>query len=178
MVNEMDAVERFWGKVEKTTGCWEWQSTKNAQGYGRFALTVSKVPPRQKWHSAHRLVWEWENGPIPDGLIVCHTCDNPSCVNPAHLFLGTHKDNADDRDRKGRIRPPRGERNRHARLRASDVMYIRRLAARGSADHDELAKRFGVCRRTIGAVARGDTWRHLPCPKNDNSRKKDRRHAS
>ena len=94
--------ERFWGRVNKAAerGCWEWQGSKNRRGYGYF---------RHKERSnylAHRLSWELTNGSIPDGLEVCHACDNPACVNPGHLFLGTHRDNMIDAWQKGRIAPP------------------------------------------------------------------------
>lgn len=90
-------VARFWESVEKGPGdaCWEWTGHANRSGYGR-------VTRRGRDLFAHRYSWELANGPIPDGLIVCHRCDNPPCVRPEHLFLGTHSDNMRDAQRKGR----------------------------------------------------------------------------
>lgn len=87
--------DRFWRKVVKGDGCWLWTGHRGSGGYGRFWLNGKQV-------LAHRTSWEITNGPIPDGLYACHRCDNPPCVKPAHLFLGTALDNAEDRDRKGR----------------------------------------------------------------------------
>lgn len=88
--------QRFWLKVEKSDGCWLWMSVRKVAGYGYLAAGRKRRLP------AHRLSWELHNGPIPDGLWVLHHCDNPPCVRPDHLFLGTAKQNADDREGKGR----------------------------------------------------------------------------
>jgi hypothetical protein len=93
--------ERFWDNVQKGEGCWEWIGTKCLSGYGRIKTNYKRI-------SAHRFMWELRNGPIPKlensyhGICVLHRCDNPSCVNPDHLFLGTNRDNSIDRDKKGR----------------------------------------------------------------------------
>lgn len=89
--------ERFWDKVTKTETCWTWSAKKDKNGYGRFSPSgeTSQLP-------AHRFSWELHNGPIPEGLLVCHHCDNPECTNPSHLFLGTPQDNMTDKVLKGR----------------------------------------------------------------------------
>lgn len=92
-----EAVRRFWAKVHKSDGCWEWTG-KRASGYGRFV-----TPPGRRMWSAHRYSWTLANGPIPDGLFVLHHCDNKPCVRPEHLFLGTNADNMRDAWRKGRL---------------------------------------------------------------------------
>lgn len=94
--------ERFWAKVQKTATCWLWTATRNPKGYGLFKIAGTCRP-------APRVAWELLHGPIPDGFYVCHTCDNPPCVKPAHLFLGTPTDNARDRVAKGHHRTPRGD---------------------------------------------------------------------
>lgn len=95
-----DPVERFWKKVKKSEGCWEWLAVVSSRGYGTFSLNYKSV-------SAHRYSYQLHFGEIPDGLLVCHTCDNPRCVNPDHLFLGTSLDNNHDMIKKGRSKPPK-----------------------------------------------------------------------
>ncbi len=94
------AKQRFWRYVVKTDGCWSWVGAKLPKGYGRIGAGVGKS---KKVLLAHRLSYEIHYGPIPDNVLVCHSCDNPNCVNPSHLFLGTHKNNFDDAKKKGRI---------------------------------------------------------------------------
>lgn len=90
---------RFWRKVDKSGDCWEWRGFRGANGYGKAHLT------RKPSTYAHRIAWTLTNGPIPKGMHVCHHCDNPPCCNPAHLFLGTAKDNVHDMMVKGRHNP-------------------------------------------------------------------------
>jgi hypothetical protein len=94
--------ERFWSKVDRTGDCWLWVAHRNAQGYGQFATGGHHGAQV----SAHRFAWELTNGPVPDGMFVLHHCDNPPCVRPDHLFLGTQRDNVLDAWSKGRHRTP------------------------------------------------------------------------
>jgi hypothetical protein len=87
--------ERFWAKVDRSGECWEWRGATSGDGYGR-------VWAGDRTRQATHVAWEMVNGPIPDGLWVCHSCDNPPCVRVDHLWLGTISDNAKDRDGKGR----------------------------------------------------------------------------
>ena len=95
--------ERFWAKVARggSIDCWEWQGHLTPKGYGQI-YTGTYIDGRRCIKGAHRVAWELQRGDIPAGMQVCHICDNPSCVNPAHLFLGTQKDNMQDMSCKGR----------------------------------------------------------------------------
>ena len=150
---------RFWGNVLKTDTCWIWQGSRHRRGYGRFAVTSAGVT---KTRPAHRFAWEIAKGPIPRGLLVCHHCDNPACVRPGHLFLGTNADNMADMKRKARS--ARGERNKAAKLTETQVREIRRRYRFGG-PVKALARQFGVCVTTIQKVARGRRWNHVGAPR-------------
>lgn len=144
--------ERFWSKVDKSGNCWLWQGyRRRSNGYG--TLTVR---PRGTL-LAHRIAWEVTSGPIPAGLYVCHHCDTPACVNPAHLFLGTQQDNMTDMRRKGR--GARGEQNNSGKLTPDDVRAIRRAAP--ATTLDALGKQYGVTRGAIWHIVHRRTWRHI-----------------
>jgi len=133
--------------------CWAWHGwTDSGYGYGRVKAHGAS------WQ-AHRLSWTVHHGPIPDGLCVCHTCDNPICVNPAHLFLGTQADNVADMIHKGRRVNLVGEKNGKSKLTWDDVCEIRRLYATGECSQPALGRQFGVCHSTIGRIVRGEYWR-------------------
>lgn len=152
----------FWRNVNKTDGCWEWAGNVRRQGYGRFSVTLprpegfkGKTP--QKSYVASRYSWEITNGPIPDGMFVCHTCDNPKCVRPDHLFLGTCQDNRTDCVSKGRM--ARGESHGCAKLTEVQVKEIRALG--GTMTRTSIAKLYGVKINTISRVLSGESWGYL-----------------
>lgn len=145
----------FWKRVTKTASCWLWTASKRWDGYGRWN-------PSGRQMTAHRYSWELANGPIPTGLEVCHTCNNPPCVNPAHLFLGTHLDNMRDAVNKGR--QACGERVKRNKLTAAQVVTIRKLFKRINYRRSntlELAKRYGVTPNAIRGIVIGESWKHL-----------------
>jgi hypothetical protein len=144
---------RFWRFVSTGDGCWEWTGGRAGQrGYGAFGLT------RDRMVYAHRFSWIMHFGPIPEGLFVCHRCDNPPCVRPDHLFLGSHRDNMADMVGKRRYpltRPAtRGERNGQHRLTEVQVRAIR--ASGDSNAH--LARAYGVSETLIRAVRARRAW--------------------
>jgi hypothetical protein len=145
--------ERFWRYVEKSEGCWLWTGGRLMKGYGTLGGTREEGAPQDRL--AHRVSWELHHGtPPPHDRMVCHTCDNPPCVNPAHLFLGDARSNAADMVAKGRA-------NQGKKLTAADVRTIRAnyVPVRGALT--ALAARFGVDRRSIAEVVHGRTWKHI-----------------
>ena len=150
--------QRFWEKVDKRGKyeCWEWQAGKSKKGYGY----VQNNRKRGKLLSAHRVSWELHNGKIPKGMLICHHCDNPPCVNPNHLFLGTQKDNIRDAVKKGRKKYI-GEGNGRAILTKEDVLLIRELYKQPDLTLIQLAKSFNVSRGCITGIVYKKTWKHI-----------------
>lgn len=146
--------ERFDAKwtPEPNSGCWLWTGSSRG-GYGQI-----NSGGRGVLLAAHRVSFEFANGQIQKGMCVLHRCDNPPCVNPDHLFLGTPKDNAVDRARKNRGNRPTGEKGPSAVLCVDFVVEIRRRRLERGESMDELATAFGVCRSTIRNVLTGKTW--------------------
>jgi hypothetical protein len=168
-INNPKVVARFWSRVSKSDGCWLWTGA-TGKGYGNFMV-------RGKVIRASRFSYALHKGEIGD-MYVCHRCDNPTCVNPDHLFLGTAADNLQDAIQKGRFPVARdmvkvraaleatgtwfknGEDHPGVRLTESGVVDIRRLHASGVSQH-ELARRYGVARKTISHVVYRRTWVHV-----------------
>lgn len=166
---------RFWSKVDKDGECWLWTASLGTTGYGQ-------IGHRGKMVKAHRVAWELTNGPIPNGMYVCHQCDNPPCVRPDHLFLGSPAANTKDMVDKGRAgatlhpeRVPRGDRHgahthpekmargeRHpnTHLTATDVIAIRARFANGEVQQ-AIADDYGVCRATVQNIAKRKAWGHV-----------------
>lgn len=137
--------------------CWEWAGATDADGYGTLVLRRDDKLVLRK---AHRTAYEHFVGDIPDGMYVLHTCDNPPCCNPKHLFVGTNDDNMQDKTRKQR--QSRGETSGHARLTESQMVAIRSLpATRSRKTINDLACRYNVSYFCIWDVVRGRSWRHL-----------------
>ncbi|HEX6786952.1 MAG TPA: HNH endonuclease [Acidimicrobiales bacterium] len=148
-------ITRFWERVTKTDTCWLWTGYRQAGRYGMLRV----VEGATRTVGVHRLSWELHYGPIPDGLLVCHTCDVRACVRPDHLFLGTPTDNVQDMLAKGRGRL--GDAHPNARLTAESVREIRRQRAEEGATGVDLAQRFGVGRSTVYRMLHRETWVHL-----------------
>jgi hypothetical protein len=170
-----DLATRFWSKVLKTDGCWLWQAGTNEHGYGLVQVgkrsANNPVPSK-----AHRVAWELTYGPIPEGKNILHNCpggDNPSCVNPAHLYAGSQRDNVTDMWAKGRAgnrsypgwkmpaeKVRRGEASRNAKLTEDEIRQIRALYAAGSTQVG-LAAQFGVSQATVSRVVLRQGWAHV-----------------
>lgn len=137
--------------VRQDQECWPWTGVLLGSGYGQFYAAGRQL-------LAHRAIYELAHGIAPGALFVCHHCDNPSCVNPAHLFLGTPADNSRDMSIKGRA--ARGERSGVNKVTDVDVCEIRRLASEGH-EQRSIAARFGISQTNVGMIVRRETWRHV-----------------
>jgi predicted XRE-type DNA-binding protein len=151
----MTLEKRFWSKVRKGPGCWEWTAGLNKRnGYGHIKSNGVKL-------LAHRLAWEMSNGrPIPAGLCVLHRCDNPKCVRPDHLFVGTQLDNIEDRDAKGRASGGSlcGSANKSAKLSADQVDEIRMWCRTGFSQRS-VAPIYGITQAQASRIVTGKLWR-------------------
>lgn len=148
----------FWSRVAITANddkCWEWQAGKIYGGYG-----IKAWPGGEQL--AHRVSWIVNNGEIPDGLWVLHSCDNPSCVNPKHLFLGTPKDNTNDMKAKGRgsHRPPKGDKHPNHKITDRQVNDIIKRYQSNEATQAQLAKEYNVSKSCMTNIVNGKTRKH------------------
>lgn len=143
--------DRFWGGLDRSKGlgpqgdCWEWAKGRVQQGYGRLSVGRSEV-------RAHRFSYELAYGPIPEGMMVCHRCDNPPCCNPEHLFLGTALENNQDKAEKDRTLY--GEDHHKAKLKDEDIIAIRN----DPRSHRQMAAVYGVTHGLIGMIRRREIW--------------------
>lgn len=158
MANELVSLQwevRFRKKyvVDAVSGCWNWTGATAGKGYGFI-----KIPKTRKQEYAHRLSWMIHRGEIPDGKYVLHRCDNPACVNPAHLFIGDAKENS--WDMRAKQRHLYGEKNGSHVLMAKDVKEIKKMLAYG-VSQARVAKLFGVCQMTVSRIHRGERWAHV-----------------
>lgn len=144
----------FWDRVDKRSDneCWHWTGTILPNGYGRLSHAG-------KNYSAHRVSYTLNKGKIHEGMVVCHKCDNPRCVNPSHLFLGTYADNTADMIAKGR--QANGERQPQSKLTEQDIIRIRSICASGRS-HKSVAREFGVSSVLIDKIVNRKAWKHVP----------------
>lgn len=157
-MDEAKLIEKLLSHTDKRgpDECWEWRGSRTSQGYGGLQW--------KPWVAAHRFTYELVNGPIPDGLFVCHSCNNTACLNPKHLWLGTATDCARDKVIKGRHprKGPQGERHASAKVTEDDVINMRRLYSTGEAGTWKLGKRFGITQQSVQAIVSGRHWKHVP----------------
>lgn len=150
--------DRLFARIDRRGDheCWPWTGGVDEDGYGKFQITGGRK--RQKTVRAHKLVWELANGPVPDGLVIRHSCDNPPCCNPNHLAPGTQSQNRDDCVQRGR--QPRGEQHGMARLTADGVRAIRARVASGE-PYQAIADDYGIETVTVTAIKMRRIWRHV-----------------
>lgn len=158
-LRNIDSMRVFLSKTIFNNGCVEWIGSRGSAGYGKFRYKRAKM-------LAHRVAYSWANSEeIPNGMFVCHSCDNPSCVNPEHLWLGTIQDNNADSIRKGRaaIHPGHtlntGSRNGRAKLSENDIPTIKSLLSSGTVTQTVIAKKYGVPQSVISDIKRGVLWK-------------------
>lgn len=151
--SKLSIEDRFWQKVDKKddNGCWNWVGAINGNGYGCFGINKKLI-------GSHRFSYQIHFGEIPDGMLICHHCDNPLCINPKHLFLGTSKDNSQDAVMKGRTN--HSENHPKAKLSNNDVILIRKMYTQG-VPRIELSALFGVMRPEIYKLLNGQIWIHV-----------------
>ncbi len=146
--------ERFWEKVDKSGDCWLWTAATNLNGYGVIWFNQVMTP-------APRVAVFLTGLEIPDGMCVCHTCDNPPCVNPSHLFIGSYSDNLVDMVSKGRANRPKGERSPFAKMTDEGVLAARAAYAEGGALQKDLAEQYGVSKTAMRRILIREKWAHI-----------------
>lgn len=154
--NKPSAIRRFHKsyQIVSESGCWIWTGTDRGNGYGCIMVESTLT-------AAHRFSFELYKGPIPDGHVICHACDVPSCVNPAHLWSGTHKDNAIDKCVKGRANSPRGIDHHAAKITEEVVKEIRAKYNGTSGQLTKLAREYGVAAPHMHKLVNGKLWAWL-----------------
>ncbi len=145
------------GWIVTEQGCWEWRGKGPGERYGKMQV-------RGRTLLAHRVAYETWIGPIPEGQLIRHRCDNPPCINPEHLEPGTVADNSRDMVERGRGRDQRGERHNMALVTEAQVLAIREEYATGTVSQRTLGERYGLTQIAIGCIVRGKTWRHVGGP--------------
>jgi hypothetical protein len=154
---QAEKILRSVGEPDPATGCREWTRARMGAGYGNVFVGGRMI-------GAHRAVYELAHGPIPEGMQVCHTCDNPPCCNVDHLFLGTAADNTLDKVKKGRASGPQGRSNPLTRLTPEQVVSIRQAHKpqwNGPHSYAGLARQYGVSKSTIAGAVQGRSWAYI-----------------
>lgn len=151
--------ERFWPKVHQRGAdeCWEWRACRDGSGYGRIGHNGRAIP-------ASRASWMVQVGPIPEGRMVLHHCDNPPCVNILHLYLGDHADNARDASERGLLAGRSGlpgEENPRSKLTQSDVVALRRDRHESGMTYRQLGAKYGIRKQYAWSIATGRNWSHI-----------------
>jgi len=158
---------KFWSKVllkANTSLCWEWGGAKNIKGYGQFSLKKNGILTSEK---SHRESYRLSKGEIPKNIMVCHSCDNPSCCNPNHLFLGTNSENMKDMYKKGRGNDLKGENNKLSKIKNDDISEIFLLYSQGF-NFAEIGRKFNVSYVCIANIIKRKTWKHIDIFNNKN----------
>lgn len=149
----LERIKKYYEKyVIKQEGCWDWKGIIEHTGYAKLGIR----PPIK----AHRASWIIHNGPIPKGLIVCHKCDNKKCTNIEHLWLGTHKQNIQDKIQKGRSNTPCGSLLKISKINEIQVLEIKKLIEQGFSC-SEIGRKINIPRKIVSRIKNGDTWKHV-----------------
>lgn len=147
--------ERLDRRLDKSGDCWVWTGYSDRDGYGRIGDSTGKML------STHRVAWELANGPIPDGMYVLHSCDNPPCCKPADLHLGTHADNMREKNERGRPTRMIGVTNPAAKLTEAQVLAIRERYAAGGVSQKALGREYSISETTIWEIVKRRKWAWL-----------------
>lgn len=147
---DADMKNKLLAKIKYINDCWEWQGSLHRQGYGHF-------PYKRKILLAHRVSWNLFNGYIPENIKVCHKCDNPKCINPEHLFLGSQKENVDDMFQKKR-KDHQGEKHPRAKLTKEKVLEIRQMIEKGISQ-EIICKKYNITNGHVGSIKHRRTWK-------------------
>lgn len=152
MIISEKQTDSFWNNVKKSDTCWVYGKSSSRWNYGHVTINGKSV-------LAHRMSYTIHYGDIPNGMIVCHKCDNPPCINPDHLFLGAHKDNSIDMSNKGRGSLKRGEKHPGAKLKEEDVKEIFKLS--GQLSQRAIAEKFNVTQGLVQRILKHKTWQNI-----------------
>lgn len=158
-VPSLSDTKRFWRFVKKTDGCWLWTASKNWDGYGSFSFQIQRGEKRTI--TAHRVSWVIHGNKLVNGFEICHRCDVPNCVNPDHLFLGTHTDNVRDCLYKGRFPCRYGDYSGKRKTNADDVRRMREEYSTGGVRQVDLAVKYGLDQTTVSNILIRKTWKHV-----------------